>query len=176
MGAQALDMEVPSAPQSAGGKKEASWAMIWEAEVQAAHGAPEPAAMGMPGGEGPGEPREAGDGGREGAARTASNTEQTQGVVHGAGSGALGNDALLPSGSGKARGRDARVAGVESADAPSMEPTGSQAGVSWATVAAGQCAARPNAKGRAQLQTVVRAGEHEGKGAAGAGGKSMTLR
>lgn len=33
MGAQALDMEVPSAQQSAGGKKEASWAMIWEAEV-----------------------------------------------------------------------------------------------------------------------------------------------
>jgi hypothetical protein len=175
MGAQALDMEVPSAQQSAGSKKEALWAMIWEAEVQAAHGVPEPAAVGTSSREGPGQPGEAGDGGREGAARTASSTEQTQGVVPGAELGALGNDALLPLRSGKARDTDARVAGVESAGALSTGPTGSQAGVSWAMVAAGQCAARPRAKGRAQLQIVVRAAwEQDGKGAAGAGGKPTT--
>jgi hypothetical protein len=177
MGAQALDMEVPSAQQSAGGKKEVSWAMIWKAGVQVAHGAPEPAAMGMASGEEPGEPREAGDGGKERAARAASSTEQTKGMVHGVESGALGNDARLPSGSGKAPGKDARVAGIESVGAPMMEPMGSPAGVSWATVAAGRCAAQPNAKGGARLRTVVGAqgGEQEGKGAADAGGKLVTM-
>jgi hypothetical protein len=59
MGAQALDVEVRSAQQSASGQKEVSWAMIWEAEVQAAHGAQKPTAMGMPNNEELGEPGEA---------------------------------------------------------------------------------------------------------------------
>jgi hypothetical protein len=177
MGAQALDMEVPSAQQPAGGRKEVSWAMIWEAEIQAAHGAPEHAAMGMPSGEELGEPREAGDGGRERAARATSSTEQTKGMVHRVESGALGNDALLLSGSGKVPGKDARVTGVDSVGAPRMEPMGSQDGVSWATVAAGRGAAQPDAKGRARSQTVVGAQgeEQEGKGAADAGCKPVTM-
>jgi hypothetical protein len=171
MGAQALDMEVPLAQQSAGGKRDVSWAMMWEAEMQAAHRVKEPMAMGRPSSEEPGEPREAGNGGREQAARAASGTEQTKGIVHGVESGALG-DALLLSGSGEASGKDAQVTEVGSVGASRMEPVSSQAGVSWATVAAGRCATQPNAQGGARLRTMggAQGVEQERKGAADAGG------
>jgi hypothetical protein len=40
MCAQALGMGVPSTQQSVGSEEDVSWAMIWVAEMQAAHGEP----------------------------------------------------------------------------------------------------------------------------------------
>lgn len=97
MCAQALGVEVLAARQSAGGKRGAAWATVWEAEMHAAHAAPEPAAMKKPGSGKPGEAGEASDGGRERAARAASNTEHTEGRAHEVKpSETLGSDALLP--------------------------------------------------------------------------------
>jgi hypothetical protein len=135
MCAQALGVEVLAARQSAGCKRGAAWAAVWEAEMHAAHAAPEPAAIKKPGSGKPGEPEEASDGGRERAARAASNTEHTKGrlmrsslqklwaVMHCCLQAA---ERLL----------EARAAEAGSADAPKMGEGGSQAGVSWATVAA----------------------------------------
>jgi hypothetical protein len=113
--AQAFGMGVLPAQQSGGGEEDGSWDMTWEEEIRTAHGASNFPTMTMTG-DRRGEPKGAGDRGREGAARSAWE-EQTGDAAHKVESGALSGGVLSLSDRRCTQSPGVRVAGVGSVGA-----------------------------------------------------------
>jgi hypothetical protein len=168
MGAQARGTEAIQARWPAGDEEEVSWAMIWEAEMQAAHGF---ARRGEPG-----EYKQAGSRGGRKADRAASSARQRGDTAHETDSEVLGDGAQSLSHSRGTQGRGAWANRVGSGEVQRAKPTDSPARVSWARVVASEGTARSEAQGLA-LSLPVKKGQgakQAVQGAGDTGGKRLT--